>query len=251
MVTKQPKKTLARHSAYEAIKNKILYLELRPGDVISEAQIAKNLGIGRTPAREALLLLEKEGLIEIKENVGFTVRKFGLEEIEEYRLIRTLVEEYAISKAIQRITKAELEALRENLKKLKECTRDGNLLNAVKYESEFHEIIYRAARSDVVRETISGLNSKFLWIRAAALSKKGTVAQCAAQHSLILEEIEKKDIGKAKRHMRQHLKSGWGKLVDLRWLFSDTDNGRLGNTGDIRNHHLQKNSFREVSHEIF
>jgi DNA-binding GntR family transcriptional regulator len=229
MEENKPKKTLARYTAYEAIKNKILYLELRPGDVISEAQIAKSLGVGRTPAREALLLLEKEGLIEIKENVGFTVRKFGLEETEEYRLVRTLIEEYAVSMAIQRITKEELEALRENVKQLSKTLETGDLMSAVRYESEFHEMIYRAARSDVVRETVSGLNSKFLWIRAAALSKKGAVAQCVIQHSQILQEIEKKDIGGAKKRLRQHLKNGWGRLVDLRWLFGGTDTGKLGN----------------------
>jgi|WetSurMetagenome_2_1015567.scaffolds.fasta_scaffold245156_1 GntR family transcriptional regulator, rspAB operon transcriptional repressor len=218
MEKKKPKKTLARYAAYEAIKNKILYLEMRPGDVISEVQIAKNLSVGRTPAREALLLLEKEGLIEIKENVGFTVRKFGLQEIEEYRLIRTLIEEYAITMAIQRITKAEMKALKENTKRLKESVTNGNFLDSVKYESEFHEIIYNAARSDVVRETISGLNSKFLWLRAAALSKDGA-GECLAEHILILEQIEKKDINRAKNLIRLHLKHGWGTLVNLKWLF--------------------------------
>jgi len=157
-------------------------------------------------------------LIEIKENVGFTVRKFGLQEIEEYRLIRTLIEEYAITMAIQRITKAEMKALKENTKRLKESVTNGNFLDSVKYESEFHEIIYNAARSDVVRETISGLNSKFLWLRAAALSKDGA-GECLAEHILILEQIEKKDINRAKNLIRLHLKHGWGTLVNLKWLF--------------------------------
>jgi DNA-binding GntR family transcriptional regulator len=222
MLAMQPKKNLARHRAYEAIKNKILYLELRPGDIISEAQIAKRLDVGRTPAREALLLLERDGLIEIKENVGFTVRRFGLEEIEEYRLIRAMIEDYAMTKAVQRITKDELEALREGIKSLAECLGDGNFMKAVKYASEFHEIIYRAARSEVLLETIAGLNSKFLWIRAAALTGKGAVAECVAQHSLILDQIKKKDISKAKKLMRNHIKSGWRKLADLTCLFSGT-----------------------------
>jgi DNA-binding GntR family transcriptional regulator len=229
MAGTEPKKTLARHRAYEAIKDKILYLELRPGDIISEGQIAKRLDIGRTPAREALLLLEREGLIEIRENVGFTARAFGLEEIEEYRLIRAMIEEYAITMAIQRITEDELEALRENIRNLAGCLGDNSFMQASKYASEFHEIIYRAARSDVVRETIAGLNSKFLWIRAAAMSSKRGIVQCVTEHSLILEQVEKKDIGKAKKYMRKHIKSGWRKLAEVTWLFRSTVTGRLDN----------------------
>jgi DNA-binding GntR family transcriptional regulator len=218
-VERRGKKKLARYTAYEAIKNKILYLELRPGDVISETQIAKNLGTGRTPAREALLLLEKEGLIEIKENVGFSVRTFGIEELEEYRVIRSVIEEYAVAMAIQRMTADEVGELRKNLDGLKACVADGNFLNSVKYETEFHEIIYRAARSDVVRETISGLNSKFLWIRAASLTRRENVAQCLAEHTRIFKEIEAKNVAGAQKGLRRHLKHGWGNLRDLRWLF--------------------------------
>jgi len=219
LLRNKSKQPLSRHIVYEAIKNKILYLELRPGDIVSESQIAKTLNVGRTPAREALLLLENEGLIEIKSNIGFTVRKFGIEEIEEYRLIRTMIEECALTIAIQRITDDQLEALRQNVVHLRECDREDRFLDSVYYESEFHTIIYEAARSEVLRETLSSLNSKFLWIRAAALSKKGAVLQCATQHAQILEAIEKKNISLAKKRMRQHLKSGWGKVVQLRWLF--------------------------------
>jgi DNA-binding GntR family transcriptional regulator len=213
-----PKETLSRHTAYEAIKEKIFYLDLRPGTKISENEIAKSLNMGRTPVREALLLLEKEGLIEIKAGSGFNVRWFRVEELDDYRLLRTNMEEISIAMAIQRITEAELESLKESVKYLEKYVGDNNIRNVIRYESKFHDIIYKATKSDVIRETLSGLNDKFLWMRAAALTRKGAAAEFLGHHKRILRAIEKKDVKEAKKLIRLHMKKGSEKLRDVTWL---------------------------------
>jgi DNA-binding GntR family transcriptional regulator len=217
----QSKRTLLRHSAYEAIKGKILCLELRPGDRLSEAEIAESLGIGRTPVREALLSLEKEGLIEIKAGSGFNVSRFSLQEMDDYRLVRMAIEHLSLDLAIQRIMDAELKALRENLQNLERHIDDRNIRNIVKYESEFHDIIYKATRSGVICETIAGLNTKYLWMRAVTLSMKGAAAECLTQHESILVMIEKKDVAGAQSMMDLHLTRGWERLFNVPWLFSN------------------------------
>jgi DNA-binding GntR family transcriptional regulator len=219
------KAALLRYTAYEAIKDKILYLDLKPGDRLSEKEIGNSLGIGRTPVREALLLLEKERLIEIKAGSGFSVCRFTREEVEDYRLIRTAIENFSLALAIQRIRKTEVEALRENLRNLERNIDSNNLRKVVKLESEFHEIIYGSTRSHIIRDTISGLNTKFLWLRSVALSLKGASEECLIQHKDIFKAIEKKDIAEAQRLMEHHLKSGWNRLRDIMWIFGDTSCG--------------------------
>ena len=218
-------KEALRYTAYEAIKDKILYLELRPADRLSESEIAKSLGIGRTPVREALLLLEKERLIEIKPGSGFSVCRFTQEEVEDYGLVRTAIEHLSLALAIQRITETEVEALRENLRNLEKNIDSHNLRNVVKHESEFHDIIYRSTKSYVIRETISGLNAKFLWLRSVALSMKGAPEECLIQHRDIFRAIEKKDVVEAQNLMDNHLKCGWGRLNDFMWIFKDARYG--------------------------
>jgi DNA-binding GntR family transcriptional regulator len=220
-MAKQSKEVLLRHTAYEAIKDKILYLELKPGDRLSESEIAKSLDIGRTPVREALLLLEKERLIEIKAGSGFSVCRLTQEELEDYGLVRTAIEHLSLALAIARITKTELKALRENLRNLERNIDSHNLRNVVKHESEFHDIIYRSTKSHVIRETISGLNAKFLWLRSVALSMRGAAEECLIQHGDIFSAIEKGDVSGAQRLMGQHLKSGYSKLNDFLWIFED------------------------------
>jgi DNA-binding GntR family transcriptional regulator len=217
----QPKGVLLRYTAYEAIKDKIVYLELRPGDRLSESEIAKSLGIGRTPVREALLLLEKERLIEIKAGSGFSVCRLTREEMQDYGLVRSTIEHLVLTLAIQRITETEVEALKESLRDLERNIDSHNLRNVVKYESEFHEIIYSATRSHVIRETISGLNAKFLWLRSVALSMKGAAEECLIQHWNIFNSIEKKDAAEAQRQMDLHIKSGGNMLNDVIWLLKD------------------------------
>ena len=217
----QPKGVLLRYTAYEAIKDKIVYLELRPGDRLSESEIAKSLGIGRTPVREALLLLEKERLIEIKAGSGFSVCRLTREEMQDYGLVRSTIEDLALTLAIQRITETEVEALKESLRDLERNIDSHNLRNVVKYESKFHEIIYSATRSHVIRETISGLNAKFLWLRSVALSMKGAAEECLIQHWNIFNSIEKKDAAEAQRRMDHHIKSGGNRLNDVIWLLKD------------------------------
>ena len=220
---KRSKDVLLRYAAYQAIKDKILYLELKPGDRLSEGEIGRSLGIGRTPVREALLLLEKERLIEIKAGSGFSVCRFSQEEIEDYRLIRTTIENIALALSIQRITETELKILRENIQNLEENIAQNNLRDALKNESEFHDIIYDSTKSYVIRETISGLNAKFLWLRSVVLSMKGSAEECLVQHREILCAIEKRDILEAQRLMEQHIRSGWNRLTDIMWVLKNTD----------------------------
>ena len=219
------KMALLRYTAYEAIKDKIVYLDLKPGERLSEKEIANSLGIGRTPVREALLLLEKERLIEINAGYGFSVRRFTREEVEDYRLVRIAIENLSLALAIQRITETEVEALGENLRNLESNIDSHNLRNVVKHESEFHEIIYGSTRSHVIRDTISGLNAKFLWLRSVALSMKGASEDCLIQHKDIYRAIQKKDVQEAQRMMEHHLKSGWSRLNDILWIFKDTRYG--------------------------
>jgi DNA-binding GntR family transcriptional regulator len=223
----QPKGVPLRYTAYEAIKDKIVYLELRPGDRFSESEIVKSLGIGKTPVREALLLLEKERLIEIKAGSGFSVCRLTREEMQDYGLVRSTIEHLALTLAIQRIIETELEALKESLRNLERNIDSHDLRNVVKYESEFHEIIYSATRSHVIRETIFGLNAKFLWLRSVALSMKGAAEECLIQHWDIFNSIEKKDAAEAQRRMDHHIKSGGNRLNDVMWLLKDARYGEI------------------------
>jgi len=207
-----------RYTAYRAIKDRIINLELKPGEKIQEAEIAATLKVSRTPVREALLMLENEKLVECRSDTGFTVRKFSSKDVEEYFAVRRVIEEFVMSLVLERITREELEALRQNVKEAEECVSRKDYIAIFRYESEFHEILYRAARSEVLFETISSLTDKFRWLRAIALSAPGGAAQSVSQHEEILSAIERNDVPALKALLDGHLSDAQEKLAGIHGL---------------------------------
>jgi len=104
-----------RFKAYKAIKEKIIYLELRPGEKIFENALADSLNVSRTPVREALLMLEHEKLVVCTDSLGFIVRRFSTKDIEEYYALRYAIEEFVISLVVDKITEEEIAALQANV----------------------------------------------------------------------------------------------------------------------------------------
>lgn len=192
--------------AYEDIKQKIIYFDLKPGDRIFENEIARNLGMSRTPVRESLLVLENEGLVERDSRSGFIVRRLSREEVEEYFLIRKILESYAVPLIVNRITKEELQALEANLREAEIFVENNDLKNIIRCETEFHHILYQSAKSDVFLRTISALIDKFHWIRAIALATPGGSKKSLNDHKKIYQALCKRDIKELRKLMQLHLR---------------------------------------------
>jgi DNA-binding GntR family transcriptional regulator len=198
------KKSL-RVKAYQEIKNQIIFLDLKPGQKIFESEIAEKLKISRTPVREALLLLENEKLVECDPRLGFMVKRLTSPEVEEYFSIRWVLELYAATLIIERITDSEIDALRNNVKMAEDSINKNDLRNIIKYETEFHKILYKSTKSDIFFSTISGLIDKFQLIRAIAMIAPGGSRESVDHHKRILSAIEKKDLEELKKIMEIHL----------------------------------------------
>ena len=205
-----------RFKAYKAIKEKIIYLDLRPGEKIFENELAKSLNVSRTPVREALLMLEHEKLVTCNDSLGFIVRRFSAKDIGEYFALRNAIEEFVMLLLVEKITEEEIAGIKANIAEGERLITEGNDIRAiVRCESEFHELLYRAAKSDILYDTISGLVDKFQWFRALALSVPEAAGNSLSQHKKIIKLIEKKDIEGFKKMMRMHLDEARGRLMGL------------------------------------
>jgi DNA-binding GntR family transcriptional regulator len=204
-----------RFKAYKTIKEKIIFLELKPGEKIFENALAESLKVSRTPVREALLMLEHEKLVVCNDSMGFIVRRFSARDIEEYFALRNAIEEFVIALVVEKITEEEIAALRENVSEGEKIIREGDIRSIIRCETEFHELLYRAAKSDVLFETISGLVDKFHWFRALALSVPTAAASSLSHHKKIIAFIEEKNVKGFKKMMRLHLDEARGRLIGL------------------------------------
>jgi DNA-binding GntR family transcriptional regulator len=134
------KENAFRFTAYKAVKDRIINLDLKPGEKILEAEIAASLNVSRTPVREALLMLENEKLVECKGSTGFIVRKFSAKEVEEYFTVRKVIEEFVMTLVLERITEDELEAVRENVQQAEELLAAKNIRGVVRVAVQGSEI---------------------------------------------------------------------------------------------------------------
>lgn len=201
-----------RHQAYRLIKEKVINLELKPGDKVSEVELARSLNVSRTPVREALLMLEHEKLIICDDSMGFLVRRLNKKDVEEYFAIRNVIEEFVLALVVNNITEEEIKNLRSNIVQGESIIKEGDMRKIIRCETEFHEIMYKAARSDVLIETISPLIDKFQWFRGIALSVPGAAASSLSQHKRMLESLEIKDLKRLKRLMKAHLAEAKGRV---------------------------------------
>lgn len=194
-----------RHKAYQKIKEFILFLDLKPGQKVLESEISERLKIGRTPVREALMMLENERLVICGEKKGFFVRNLSAKEMKEYFKMRTLMEHFAIPLIIERITPSAIKALEKNLSKAEEAAEKGKFRDIIRYETQFHEILYKTTESEIFIETISGLVDKFQWLRAIGLSAENGARESLSDHRRILVSIVEKDEEQLKKIIEEHL----------------------------------------------
>jgi DNA-binding GntR family transcriptional regulator len=158
---KRKKKRLLREQVYNGIKDAIINGELEPGRRLIEEKLAEDMNTSRTPVREAIQKLEKEGLIKRLPRGGFVVRGVTEEEVEEVFGIRGVLEGYAGFLATSRIKEEELKTLNQIIKLEEACLANMNTEEFIRLDSEFHDVLYRPqlAVKDH-KEMVSSLKAK-------------------------------------------------------------------------------------------
>lgn len=204
-----------RYKAKEIIKNKIISFDIKPGEALREGTIAKELGMGRTPVREALLMLEQERLVECISNVGYMVRKLTRKEADDYYALREALEEFAAPLIIERITSTEIKELKKIQAKSEKYAAARDMRGVATCNTEFHELLYAATRSDAFLGLISHLIDKIRWLLAMAVASRTGPTEALEDHRRIIGAIEDKSVTDLKTEIRLHLKHARERYLSL------------------------------------
>jgi DNA-binding GntR family transcriptional regulator len=207
-------KTL-RHKAYDEIKRRILSLEVKPGEKLSDTQISGALRMGRTPVREAFLMLEREKLVQCDGKQGYFVKKITKKEAEQYFAMRTALELFAVPAIIEGATPSILKELQSNIKKSERCARQNDVHGMAIYNTKFDETIYKATNSDVFIETMSGLLDRLHWLRMIALRASKGSRQSLEDHKRIVQAVQNKNPNELRKAIRQHLRHAREKCMAM------------------------------------
>jgi DNA-binding GntR family transcriptional regulator len=138
----------ASAAASEVIREAIVDGRLTPGQRLKEEELARELGMSRTPVREALLLLQSEGLVESIPRRGATVRSYAADDLDDMYQLRAVLEGYAARRAATRISHDEIARLEESCARFDRLRAEDGLRDLVKENLLFHNVILDAAGSD-------------------------------------------------------------------------------------------------------
>jgi DNA-binding GntR family transcriptional regulator len=193
-----------REQVYKRIKEEIVLGNISPGSKVLEGRLAKQINVSRTPVREALHVLEKEGFIESFPRVGYRVRQVTHEEGMEIHEIRAVLEPLAARKAIESNDQGYLDVLEQNLRDSEAAARQ-DLGTFLKYDSEFDEIIVKACGIKTLFAVWSALRQRLNLYRIEAQHAVETRLKSVEGHRRILECLKAKDPEGAKKAIRNHL----------------------------------------------
>ncbi len=210
-----------RKKVYAAIREHILDGSFRPGERLVESRIAEQIKTSRTPVREALHLLESEGLLESIPRAGYRVKPLHWEEVEEICEIRVVNETLAARWAMKRITPKEILALENNLKVAEHEVRTGKPKAFVQRDAEFHEILAHASGSERLLEHCQLLRKHMLRYRIESLYLPETGLRAIQGHRRILEALKASDERELEQAIRDHLEQS--KIDTQRYAFGKSE----------------------------
>lgn len=203
----------SRDIAYNSIHSMILSQKIAPGESVTEHALSQQLGIGRTPVREALAKLQAEGLIE-SEKGRKTVHSLTLDEIDEIFDIKIALESAMAGWAATRgskVLKKKLAAIMIKMKNLAEyrpkdeVERKQYLQSWLKTDAALHQFIFKMADSEKAQNIIENMNQQWHRTRISVYALEGRVLRSAKEHETFVKHIISGDAQKAETAMKSHL----------------------------------------------
>ena len=201
-----PRRNLSTEAA-DALRDLILLEKLAPGTPVPERDLAEGLGISRTPLKEALRILENEGLIDYSPTRRPRVANPSIEELSQYISVLGALEALAGEIACKLATDEEVEAIGEMNSRLMKLPESETDLEFFRLDMEFHRAIISAARNSPLGQTHRQYNAR-LW-RARFMSSRqiDRRANTLAEHCAVVEALEARDSQGTANALRTHLKS--------------------------------------------
>ncbi len=201
----KPDKTI-RQKVYEYLREGILNCEISAGERLVETDLAERIGVSRTPIREALHALEREGLVKAVPRVGYVVRPISEEEVSELCEIRLALEGLALRWAFEKDPVKLEEGLRKNISLCRQRIDAGDVKAFVELDARFHAWISRVAGSRRLLELTESIRRAMLRYRLKSIYRKETVERALSGHEAIVKAVEEGNLRAAQQALRAHIR---------------------------------------------
>ncbi len=188
----------------ERLENDILTGKYQRGEVLTELKLVSDLGVSRTPVREALHRLEQEHIIEITQK-GILVLGVTEQDLKDIFAIRMRIEGMASAFAVENMSPEQLNELKETLELQEFYVGKQDPERIKTMDSKFHQLIYRYCGSAVLNDTLMPLHKKVQKYRRASVENNSRAQQSAREHRAIFEAIEARNAALAEKYTTEHI----------------------------------------------
>ncbi|OOF61475.1 GntR family transcriptional regulator [Rodentibacter sp. Ppn85] len=194
----------SRDYAYRVIRDMIVNMDLEPGSKVSETELAELLGLSRTPVREALIDLARNGAVTIQPQKGTFISLIDPLLIEEARFLRLTIEKEVVALLCEEQYKEQLNVLEESISLQEFYLNQSNYEKFLELDDEFHQTFFQLTNKSRIYSLMKGLNIHFDRARVSVFKKKPSI-KTLEEHKLILSAIRAQNKELAKKHLEQHL----------------------------------------------
>jgi len=194
-----------REIVYEELKRQIMVGEIQPGTRMMEVELADEMGVSRTPVREAIRKMEKEGLVTIEPRRGAYASDISVQEMVDVLEVRQDLEGMAASIAARKIQPEQKTALRELSERYKRAIDSGEVKEIIDLDEEFHKSIVGISGNKTLIQMVSKLQELSLRFRYMYYEDFSRFQNQPAEHHLITEAIISGDSDSARRLAEEHL----------------------------------------------
>jgi DNA-binding GntR family transcriptional regulator len=195
---------------YEFLREKILTLQLKPGESINERRLAEWLGVSRTPIREAMKQLSANGLISIVASVGTSVALINVAKVKEFNLIRTTLESLIIRHAAKKFDSKHNLVLRDLIDRQIATLEEPDLIENIVVDGQFHRAISGLTATWAV---LQHAMDEILRVRHLSARVQQALREPIDAHLAILDALRTKNPDRCERAMRAHLDASYGHIV--------------------------------------
>jgi DNA-binding GntR family transcriptional regulator/NAD(P)-dependent dehydrogenase (short-subunit alcohol dehydrogenase family) len=205
-----------RVEVYDTLRASIVSLRRTPGQRLSEAELAKELGVSRTPVREAIIQLRADGLVEVTPQAGSFVSKISLRNVREAQFAREALECAAVRETVRRIDASAVAELRQNIASQRAAQTSADLEQFYRLDEAFHRKLVATSGYAGIADLLDRSRAHLNRVRRLSLPVPDVVEELIDQHSAVLDALERKDADQAEAALRNHLRGVYRVLEPLR-----------------------------------
>ena len=213
----QIKNKSLRERILDTLRNAIISGELKPGQTLVETDLATQLGVSRAPLREAIHILNSEGLLESIPYHGTTVKKLTKTDIEELYSLRSVLESFAIQRIIEQEDPSLVKKLHNTYELMLAAAQKNDWLELNTIDRQFHDQIIQLSGHSLLESTWSTVQMRVQQVMAIRNMRNRDIVEVAKNHLPILDALEKCDLEPALKAIQEHVASS-GDLIAEGWI---------------------------------